>query len=72
MKKVFQLKNLDCANCARKMEDAVRRLEGVSDVQISFLMQKMTLVAPEEDFERIMASVEKTCRRVEPDCRIIM
>ena len=45
MKKVFKLENLDCANCARKMEDAIRRIEGVEDVQISFLTQKITLVA---------------------------
>ena len=45
MKKVFKLENLDCANCARKMEDAIRRIDGVEDVQISFLTQKITLVA---------------------------
>lgn len=71
MKKVFKLKDLDCANCARKMEDAIRRIDGVEDVQISFLTQKMTLVADDARFDAIVDEAAKACRRVEPDCIIL-
>ena len=50
MKKVFKLQDLDCANCARKMEDAIRKIDGVEDVQVSFMMQKFPL--PEDDADR--------------------
>ena len=59
MKKVFKLRDLDCANCARKMEDAIRKLDGVEDVQVSFMMQKLTLVADDARFDEI---VEKALR----------
>ena len=71
MKKVFKLQNLDCANCARKMEDAIRKLDGVEDVQISFMMQKLTLVADDARFDEIVDKAVKACRKVEPDCEIL-
>ena len=71
MKKVFKLRDLDCANCARKMEDAIRRIEGVEDVQVSFMTQKLTLTAEDERFEEIVDKAVKACRRVEPDCEIV-
>ena len=53
MKKVFELEDLDCANCAAKMEDAIRKLDGVQSVTISFMAQKMTLedALDEEDWD---------------------
>ena len=71
MKKVFKLRDLDCANCARKMEDAIRKIDGVEDVQVSFLTQKLTLTAEDERFEEIVDKAVKACRRVEPDCEIV-
>ena len=71
MKKVFKLRDLDCANCARKMEDAIRKIDGVEDVQVSFMMQKLTLVADEARFEEIVEKAVKACRKVEPDCEIV-
>ena len=53
MKKVFRLRDLDCANCARKMEDAIRKIEGVEDVQVSFMTQKLTL-APLREAEKVV------------------
>ena len=70
MKKVFNLVDLDCANCAQKMEDAIRKIDGVEDVSVSFMMQKMTLTADEENFEEIKKTIKKVCRKVEPDCKI--
>lgn len=54
MKKKFKLTDLDCANCAAKMEAAIKKIEGVSDASVSFLMQKMTIEADEERFDAIM------------------
>ena len=71
MKKVFKLRDLDCANCARKMEDAIRKIDGVEDVQVSFMMQKLTLVADDARFDEIVEKVVKACRKVEPDCEIV-
>lgn len=70
MKKTFLLKDLDCANCAQKMEDAIKKLDGVEDAQVSFIMQKLTLSAPDDRFDAVMKQVVKTCRKIEPDCEI--
>lgn len=72
MKKTFQLIDLDCANCAQKMEDAVRKIDGVEAVQVSFLTQKMTLTADDASFDKIVKQAVKVCRRIEPDCEIQM
>ena len=71
MKKKFKLEDLDCANCAAKMEDAIRKLPGVNDVSVSFLTQKLTLDADDEKFEEILDQAVKLCRKVEPDCKIL-
>ncbi len=71
MKKVFKMRDLDCANCARKMEDAIRRIDGVEDVQINFLMQKMTLTAEDARFDEIVEQAARLCRKVEPHCVIL-
>ena len=72
MKKTFKLEDLDCANCARKMEDAIKKLDGVADATVSFLTQKMTVDAEDGRFDEIMQQVVKCCKKVEPDCRIIL
>ncbi len=72
MKKVFQLQDLDCANCAAKMEDAIRGIPGVEDVRVNFLTQKLTLTAAEEAFDGILKQAVKLCRKIEPDCEIIL
>lgn len=72
MKRKFRLQNLDCANCAAKMEDAVRKIPGVQDVSISFMMQKMTLEAPDERFDEILAQAATACAKIEPDCTILL
>ncbi len=72
MRKVYRMEELDCANCARKMEDAIRKIEGVENVAVNFLTQKMTLQAEDSRFEAILQQAIKICRRVEPDCRIIL
>ena len=72
MKKKFKLQDLDCANCAAMMEDAIKRIEGVADANVSFMTQKMTIEAEESRFDEIMKEVVAVCRKVEPDCIIQM
>ena len=72
MKKKFKLQDLDCANCAAKMEEAIKRIEGVADANVSFMTQKMTIEAEESRFDEIMKEVVGVCRKVEPDCIIQM
>ena len=72
MKKKFKLQDLDCANCAAKMEEAIKRIEGVADANVSFMTQKMTVEAEESRFDEIMKEVVAVCRKVEPDCIIQM
>ena len=72
MKKKFKLTDLDCANCAAKMEDAIKKLDGVNDASVSFMMQKMTIDADAARFDEIMKEVVEVCKKVEPDCIINM
>lgn len=71
MKKTYALDELDCANCGLKMEEAVRKIEGVKNVNISFMTQKITLEADDADFDRVLKEAVKACKKVEPDCRIV-
>ena len=72
MKKTHALDELDCANCGLKMEEAVRKIEGVKSVNISFMTQKITLEADDADFDRVLKEAVKACKKVEPDCRIVV
>ena len=72
MKKKFKLEDLDCANCAAKMEEGIKKIAGVKDANVSFLAQKMTIEVEDEKFEEIMKEVVAICAKIEPDCRIIM
>lgn len=62
----------DCANCAAKMEEAVKKIDGVKFASVNFLAQKMTLEADDEAFDEILKKAIKTIKRVEPDCRVIV
>ncbi len=72
MKKRYQLMDLDCANCAAKLEDAIKKIDGVHDATVSFMAQKLTLDADDEQFDEIIKKVVKICRKVEPDCTIVL
>lgn len=70
MKKTFKLTDLDCANCAAKMEAGIKKIDGVNAATVSFLTQKMTVDADDAHFDDIMKQVVKVCKKVEPDCVI--
>ncbi len=72
MKKTFKLEDLDCANCAAKMETAIRKLDGVKNATVSYMAQKLTLEAEDERFDEVLKAAVKCIARVEPDCRVIL
>lgn len=72
MKKKFKLVDLDCGNCAAKMENAISKIAGVQSANVSFMSQKMTIEAPDDKFDSVMEEVVAVCKKVEPDCKIII
>lgn len=72
MKKVFKLENLDCAGCAAKMEEAIQKIEGVTEARVSFLTQRLTLEADNELFDDAVKKAARICRKIEPDCRVVL
>ena len=70
MKKTYKLIDLDCANCAAKMEAAIKKLPGVTDATVSFLTQKMTIEA--DDLDAGIKDVVKCIKKVEPDCEVVL
>ena len=72
MKKTYKLIDLDCANCAAKMEAAIKKLDGVNDASVSFLSQKMTIDAEDDKFDEIVKQAVKVCKKVEPDCEVVV
>lgn len=67
MKKTFLLEDLDCANCAAKIETAINELENVSSASVSFMSQKLVLEAPDDKFEEVLNNVEKVIKKVDAD-----
>lgn len=72
MKKVYRMEDLDCANCAMKIERAISELPGVKSAKVSFMAQKLTIEAEDENFDELMAQVVALVRKLEPDCRVIV
>ena len=71
MKKTFKLDELDCANCGAKMEDAIKKIEGVASAKVNFMAQKLTIEASDERFNDIMDEAQRVCHKIEPDCDIV-
>ena len=64
MKKTFKLIDLDCANCAAKMEAAIKKLDGVNDASVSFLSQKMTIDAEDDKFDEIVKQAQQKATEI--------
>ena len=71
MRKVFKLQDLECANCAAKMEDAIKKIDGVNTASMSFMTQKLVLDADPEKLDAILDEAEKICHKIEPDMEIV-
>lgn len=72
MKKTFKMIDLDCANCAAKMEAAIKKIDGVQDAAVSFMTQKLTIQADDDRFDAVVQEAVKVCKKVEPDCEIVL
>ena len=70
MKKVFAIEEIDCANCAAKIEAAIQKIDSVTFANVNFFAQKLTIEADDARFDAIMKQVLKAARKVEPDCEI--
>ena len=71
MRKAFKLQDLDCANCAAKMENAIKNIEGVKSASISFMTQKLVLEADDDRFAAVLDEAQHACKKFEPDCVIL-
>lgn len=72
MKKTYKIE-VDCANCANLMEDAARKTAGVSGATVNFMTQKMIVEFDEgKEPAAVMQAVLKACKKVEPDCDIVI
>lgn len=72
MKKVCKMQDLDCANCAAKMEREISKIDGVVKASVNFMTQKLTVEADESDFDTVMEKIVKACKKIEPDCKIML
>ena len=70
MKKKYKLNEIDCANCALKLENAVKEVEGVTSAKVNYMMQKLTFEAEEGKSEEIEKAVLAVCRKREPDMEV--
>lgn len=71
MKRNYKLQNLDCANCAAKMESAIKKLSDVKDANVSFMSQRLTIEADDDKFESVVDEAARICKKIEPDCVIV-
>lgn len=71
MRKSFKLDEIDCANCAQKLEDAISKLDGVEKASVNFMTQKLTLTADDDRFDEVLDRVVKLTADLEPDCEIL-
>ena len=72
MKKTFALEDLDCANCAAKMEEAIKKIDGVKSATVNFIAQKMTIEADDARFDEIVKAAVKAIKSVDSDCEVIL
>ena len=70
MKKKYKLDEIDCANCALKLENALREVDSVSSVKVNYMMQKMTLEADDSVFDKVEKEALAVCKRMEPDMEV--
>lgn len=71
MKKRYMIEDLCCANCAAKIEEQIRKIEGVNSANVNFLTQKLTLDADEARLDSILDEAERIIKKIEPDCVLV-
>ncbi len=70
MKSKFKIEGLDCANCARELEEEISKIEGIMNVNINFMMERMELEYDENNKAEIIKKVKKLIKKEEPDVKI--
>lgn len=70
MKNTYKLEGLDCANCASKMEAAIKKLDGVSNVTVNFMTSKMVVEAEDDKMPKVLEAAEKIIKKIEPDVKL--
>ncbi len=70
MKKVYKIE-VDCAVCAQKIEEAIKKIEGVNAIQVNFITQKMILDAKDLEFEAVYKKAVSVAKKIEPDFDVI-
>ena len=71
MKRVFKIEDVDCANCAAKMERMAAKLDGVNEVSVNFMAQRITIDAVDERFDEVVDEIEKVMKKVDKEAHII-
>ena len=71
MRKAFKLQDLECANCAAKMENGIKEIDGVQSATISFMTSKLVIEADEGRFDAVLGEAQRICSKYEPDCVIV-
>ena len=69
MKKRYQFE-IDCANCAAKVEEAIKKIDGVNSASVNFMTQKLTLDADDARFDEILQEIITTAKKIEPDSEL--
>ena len=72
MVKVLKVEDLDCAHCAAKIEDAIKKLDGVNSATVSFFAQKITVDVDEDKADTVLKELVKTAEKIEPDCTVVI
>lgn len=72
MTKTYKLKDLDCANCAAKIEHSIKKMPGVDDATVSFMTQKLTITAAQEPSSEMLSEISKLITKIEPDCSLMI
>ena len=70
MKKTIKLLDLDCGHCAAKIETAVKKIDGVTNVSVNFMNQKMIHEAPDDKFDAILTEAKALIKKIEPDVTV--
>ncbi len=70
MKKSYRIENIDCAHCAEKLQSSLQKIEGVLELKINFLMQKLIIEANPENFDSVLNNIKIQIKKLEPQVSI--
>ena len=72
MKKTFKVKGIDCANCAAKLERKLSKIDGIDDVAVTFITEKLMIEAADDKFDKVLAEAVALTKKLEPDWEIVI